>query len=33
VFYRLKLPCVSRFIDCLEHPARHPELQKAVCCP
>lgn len=32
VFHRLTLPCTSRFIDCLDHPGRHPELQKAACC-
>jgi ArsR family transcriptional regulator len=32
VFYRLTLPCVSRFVDCLEHPRRYPELQEAACC-
>ncbi|MEI6033739.1 MAG: metalloregulator ArsR/SmtB family transcription factor [Verrucomicrobiae bacterium] len=32
VFYRLTLQCVSRFIDCLEHPDRYPGLKKAACC-
>ena len=33
VFYRLTLTCVSRFIDCLDHPRRHHELQpKTPCC-
>jgi ArsR family transcriptional regulator len=32
VFYRLALPCVSRFVDCLEHPRRSPELQKSTPC-
>jgi ArsR family transcriptional regulator len=32
VFYRLTLPCVSRFIDCLEHPRRYPELHQATTC-
>lgn len=33
IFHRLALPCVARFVDCLEHPKRYPELQKAtVCC-
>ncbi|MEX1118987.1 MAG: metalloregulator ArsR/SmtB family transcription factor [Terrimicrobiaceae bacterium] len=32
VFYRLVLPCVSRFVDCLENPRRYPELQKAATC-
>jgi len=26
VFHRLTLTCVSRFIDCLDHPRRYPEL-------
>lgn len=32
VFYRLQLPCVARFIGCLENPDQHPELMQAVCC-
>ncbi|MCK9590093.1 MAG: metalloregulator ArsR/SmtB family transcription factor [Terrimicrobiaceae bacterium] len=32
VFYRLARPCVSRFIDCLDHPRRYPDLQKPACC-
>ncbi len=32
VFYRLALPCVSRFVDCLENPKRYPELQKTTSC-
>jgi DNA-binding transcriptional ArsR family regulator len=32
VFYRLKLECVSRFINCLDHPGRYPDLQKTACC-
>jgi len=32
VFYRLTLPCVLRFIDCLEHPRRYPELHQATTC-
>ena len=32
VFHRLALPCVARFIDCLDHPARYPELQETDCC-
>ena len=32
VFYRLTLKCVSRFIDCLDHPGRYPDLQKTACC-
>jgi len=32
VFYRLRLPCVARFVDCLEHPRRYPDLHEATCC-
>ena len=33
VFYRLRLSCVARFIDCLDDPRRYPELQvEAACC-
>jgi ArsR family transcriptional regulator len=32
VFYRLTLPCVSRFIDCLDHPRRYPELREKTPC-
>jgi DNA-binding transcriptional ArsR family regulator len=28
VFYRIKLPCVSRFIACLDRPEEHPELMR-----
>jgi len=31
VFYRLELPCVARFIGCLDAPQEHPELM-APCC-
>ena len=31
VFYRLTLVCVSRFIDCLDHPDRYPGLKKSAC--
>lgn len=31
VFYRLTLPCVGRFIACLEHPAEFPELNAENC--
>lgn len=31
VFYRLKLPCVAHFINCLEHPGDHPELMQPAC--
>lgn len=33
VFYRIALPCVSRFVDCLENPGRYPELERTgTCC-
>lgn len=32
VFYRLTLKCVSRFVDCLDRPGRHPDLKRAACC-
>ena len=28
VFYRLTLPCVARFIDCLDSPGEYPELMR-----
>jgi DNA-binding transcriptional ArsR family regulator len=31
VFYRLKLPCVARFIACLDNPADHPEMMQPTC--
>ena len=31
VFYRLTLPCVGRFIACLENPADFPELNAGNC--
>ncbi|MFZ4774011.1 MAG: ArsR/SmtB family transcription factor [Terrimicrobiaceae bacterium] len=31
VFYRLTLECVSRFLECLDHPKRYPDLQKSPC--
>lgn len=31
VFYRLQLPCVARFVACLDDPEGHPELM-APCC-
>jgi len=31
VFYRLNLPCVARFIGCLDNPGSHPELMQPVC--
>ncbi len=35
VFYRLELPCVARFLDCLERPAEHTDWHEPVtarCC-
>jgi ArsR family transcriptional regulator len=32
VFYRLTLKCVSRFVDCLDHPGRITDLQTTTCC-
>lgn len=32
IFHRLALPCVARFIDCLERPNLYPELQSAGSC-
>lgn len=33
VFYRLNLGCVARFIDCLDDPGNHTDLEKsAFCC-
>lgn len=32
VMYRMALPCVNRFLDCLEHPSRFPELHEACAC-
>jgi len=32
IFYTLARPCIARFIDCLEHPRRYPELHESVCC-
>jgi ArsR family transcriptional regulator len=31
VIYRMALPCVNRFLDCLEHPARFPEMHAGCC--
>jgi DNA-binding transcriptional ArsR family regulator len=31
VIYRLELPCVGRFMDCLEYPARFPEMHASCC--
>lgn len=32
IYYRLAMPCVARFIDCIEHPRRYPDLHEATCC-
>ena len=32
VFYRLVLPCVSRFLACLDNPQDHPEMHEPVGC-
>jgi ArsR family transcriptional regulator len=32
IFYRLKQPCVTNFIRCLEKPKCEPDLQSTVCC-
>lgn len=32
VMYRVVLPCVNRFLDCLEHPARFPEMHEECGC-
>jgi DNA-binding transcriptional ArsR family regulator len=32
VIYRMALPCVSRFLDCLENPRRYPEMHAACDC-
>lgn len=31
VFYRLTLPCVAHFINCLDHPDQHRNLMQASC--
>jgi DNA-binding transcriptional ArsR family regulator len=31
IFYRLELPCVARFIACLDNPAGHPDLMAPDC--
>jgi DNA-binding transcriptional ArsR family regulator len=31
VFYRLELPCVARFINCLEEPGAYPDLNQPCC--
>ncbi len=32
VIYRLALPCVGRFLGCLEYPERYPEMHAACGC-
>ena len=32
VIYRLVLPCVSRFLGCLDYPERYPEMHATACC-
>jgi ArsR family transcriptional regulator len=32
VIYRLELPCVGRFLACLEHPERYPEMHAGCAC-
>jgi ArsR family transcriptional regulator len=32
IYCHLALPCVARFIDCLEHPQRYPALQESCGC-
>jgi ArsR family transcriptional regulator len=32
VIYRLELPCVGRFLDCLDYPEHYPEMHAATCC-
>ena len=32
VVYRLELPCAGRFLACLEHPERFPEMHGKACC-
>ena len=32
VIYRMALPCVNRFLDCLEHPANFPEMHAGCAC-
>jgi ArsR family transcriptional regulator len=31
VFYRLELPCVAHFINCLDQPGEHPDLMHPAC--
>jgi hypothetical protein len=32
VVYRVALPCVNRFLDCLEDPGRFPEMHESCAC-
>jgi DNA-binding transcriptional ArsR family regulator len=32
VIYQMALPCVNRFLDCLENPARFPEMHTTCGC-
>ena len=32
VIYRLELPCVGRFLGCLDHPEKYPEMHATACC-
>lgn len=32
VIYRIALPCVSRFLDCLEQPGLYPEMHESCGC-
>jgi DNA-binding transcriptional ArsR family regulator len=32
VIYRLELPCVGRFLGCLEDPECYPEMHTTACC-
>jgi ArsR family transcriptional regulator len=32
VIYRLELPCVGRFLACLEYPEKYPEMHETCAC-
>ena len=32
VIYRLELPCAGRFLACLDHPEKYPEMHASACC-
>jgi ArsR family transcriptional regulator len=32
VIYRLELPCLGRFLACLEHPEKYPEMHATCAC-